>query len=142
MATRFFRTPLRVHWADTDAAGVVYFGTYFRYAESAEVEMFRALGRPRQALYDSLRFLMPRVEASCRFRAPMRAEDLIEVGIAPETIAARRITYVFEMRLQETGVLVAEGSYRVACVSLDTFKPMDFPEELLRTLNRLPEIAT
>ena len=30
-------------WADTDPAGIVWFGVFFRYFENAEEELFRAL---------------------------------------------------------------------------------------------------
>ena len=35
--------PLRVYYADTDAAGVVYHGTYLDFAERARTEMMRLL---------------------------------------------------------------------------------------------------
>ena len=46
----FFRVNVRVHWADTDAAGIVWFGNFLRFFEEAEDELFRALGKTRLEL--------------------------------------------------------------------------------------------
>ena len=81
----FYRVNVRVHWADTDAAGIVWFGNFLRFFEEAEDEMFRALGRTRLELVRDFGILMPRLEAACRFRSPARAEEVLPVGISCRT---------------------------------------------------------
>lgn len=136
----FFRVNVRVHWADTDAAGIVWFGNFFRFFEEAEDELFRALGRTRMELIRDFGILMPRLEVSCRFRSPARAEEVLSVGIALQEITDRRIRYQFEINELSLQRLVCEGTYRVACVSADTFKSRDFPPAMRSLLNRLPEL--
>ena len=63
----FFWVLKKVHWSDTDAAGIVWFGNSLRFFEEAEDELFRALGRTRLELIRDLGILMPSVEAECRF---------------------------------------------------------------------------
>lgn len=140
MADSFFRVNVRVHWADTDAAGVVWFGNFLRFFEEAEDELFRALGRTRKELTDDFGILMPRVDASCRFRSPARAEEVLEIGIAIETSTERRIAYRFEARERDTRRMVAEGAYRVACVDAKTFKACDFPAPLRGLLTRFDDL--
>ena len=36
--------PLRVYYEDTDAAGIVYYANYLKFAERARTEMLRLLG--------------------------------------------------------------------------------------------------
>ena len=36
--------PLRVYYEDTDAAGIVYYANYLKFAERARTEMLRAHG--------------------------------------------------------------------------------------------------
>ena len=36
--------PVRVYYEDTDAAGIVYYANYLKYAERARTEMLRDLG--------------------------------------------------------------------------------------------------
>jgi acyl-CoA thioester hydrolase len=140
--TDFFRVNVRVHWADTDAAGIVWFGNFLRFFEEAEDEMFRALGRTRLELIRDFGILMPRIEAHCRFRSPARAEEVLEVGIAIDDMTERRIAYVFEARERDTSRLVCEGSYRVACVNADTFKSRDFPPAMRTLVGNLPTLVT
>lgn len=136
----FFRTPVRVHWADTDAAGIVWFGNFLRYFEEAEDELFRALGQTRLSLLRDHGVLMPRVEATCRFRSPARAEDLLSVGIAVREITSRRLAYEFEARLSETDRIVSQGEYRVACVDADTMKSREFPAAIRELLAYVPAL--
>jgi acyl-CoA thioester hydrolase len=43
-ADQVHHLPLRVYYADTDAAGVVYHGVYLDFAERARTEMMRLIG--------------------------------------------------------------------------------------------------
>lgn len=138
--TDFYRVNVRVHWADTDAAGIVWFGNFLRFFEEAEDELFRALGRTRLELVRDFGILMPRLEATCRFRSPARAEEVLSVGIAVQEMTERRISYLFETHEHDMNRLVCEGSYRVACVSADTFKPRDFPPAMRLLVTRLPSL--
>jgi acyl-CoA thioester hydrolase len=123
---RFFRVNIRVHFADTDVAGVVWFANFFRFFEEAEDELFRALGKTRMEILRELGVMMPRVDASCRFRSPAHAEEVLEIGIAVESLTERRIAYRFQARECDSQRLVAEGTYRVACVRSD-FTSIEFP---------------
>ena len=140
MADSFYRVNVRVHWADTDAAGVVWFGNFLRFFEEAEDELFRGLGRTRMELIEDFGILMPRVDASCRFRSPARAEEVLEIGIAVESITERRIAYRFEVRERDTRRLVVEGAYRVACVKKETFAATEFPAPLRGLFKRMDEL--
>jgi len=137
-AVRFFWVQKKVHWSDTDAAGIVWFPNFFGWFEDAEEELFAAtLGRTRQSLLDELTFGMPRVEATARYRSPVRAGQTIRIGIASTVENSRRLRHEFEMR-GEDGRLVAEGFVRVACVDLATFTPRDLPEAVLQMARALP----
>jgi YbgC/YbaW family acyl-CoA thioester hydrolase len=136
----FFWIRKKVHWGDTDAAGVVWFPRFLGWFEDAEEELYAALGRPRQQLLDALNFGMPRVEVQTKFFSPARAGDQIRVGLASEIENPRRIRHAFEMRHEHTQALLASGWVRVACVDSDTFAPRDLPEELIRLFAVLPSL--
>jgi acyl-CoA thioesterase FadM len=55
-------------------------------------------------------------------------------------LSERRIGYTFEAHERAMQRLVCEGSYRVACVTADTFKPRDFPPGMRMLMKRLPEL--
>jgi acyl-CoA thioester hydrolase len=131
----------KVHWSDTDAAGIVWFPNFFGWFEDAEEELYPAtLGRTRQSLLDDLGFGMPRVEAAAKYKAPVRPGETIRIGIRSTIENPRRLRHDFEMRKAD-GQLIAEGFVRVASVDLATFTPRDLPEEVLRMVAQLPAAA-
>lgn len=138
---KFFRALVRVHWADTDKAGVVWHGNFFRWFESAEEELYRALGKPRQALLDELGIMMPRVDVQARFKSPARPDELLAIGVALSELSERRIGFAFDVREHGTDRFLAEGGYRLAVVHTATFKSTAVPPELAILLRKIPDVA-
>ena len=126
-------------WADTDPAGIVWFGVFFRYFENAEEELFRRLGTDRTSMLGSLGIFMPRTSLQSRFRSPARLGDEIAVGVGIASMSDRRIEYAFDITERGTGRLICEASYRVACVDARTFAPRAFPASIVDVLR--PAVA-
>jgi acyl-CoA thioester hydrolase len=137
----YFRALVRVRWADTDAAGVVWHGNFFRWFEGAEEELYRSLGQPRQALLEELGVMMPRVDVHARFKSPARPDELLAIGVALTELSERRIGFGFEVREDGTDRLVAEGGYRLAVVNTGTFTSVPVPGKLADLLRRIPDVA-
>jgi YbgC/YbaW family acyl-CoA thioester hydrolase len=138
---KFFRALVRVHWADTDAAGVVWHGHFFRWFESVEEELYRALGHPRHALLEELGIMMPRVDVQARFKSPARPDELLAIGIALSELSERRIGFAFDVREHGTNRFLADGSYRLAVVHTATFTGTTVPPPLADILRRAPDLA-
>lgn len=136
----FFVIRKKVHWSDSDAAGVVWFPNFLGWFEDAEEELYAALGKTRQALLTELAFAMPRVEAQIRFASPARPGQTVRIGLDVTIINPRRMKYVFDIRDDGTGLLLAYGSVRMACVDAETFTPRDFPDEVVRLVTALPDL--
>jgi acyl-CoA thioester hydrolase len=137
----FFWIRKKVHWGDTDAAGIVWFPRFLGWFEDAEEELYAALGRPRQALLEELRFGMPRVELQTKFHAPARAGEIVRIGLASRVENPRRIRHAFEIRRDDTQQLVASGAVRVGCIERRTFTPRDLPDEVIHLFDNLPALA-
>jgi acyl-CoA thioester hydrolase len=73
------RLPIRVYYEDTDAAGIVYYASYLKFAERARTEMLRLAGINQSEM--ATRYGMAFAVRNCAidFRAPARLDDLIEV---------------------------------------------------------------
>jgi len=127
-------------WSDTDPAGIVWFGVFFRYFEHAEEDLYRRLGSDRTALLRSLNIFMPRTSLQSGFRSPARLGDEMSVGVGISTMTDRRIGFAFDVRERSTGRLICEASYRVACVDATTFATKAFPDEIVSLLGpaRIP----
>jgi acyl-CoA thioester hydrolase len=130
----FHHVDLRVLWADTDPAGIVWFGVFFRYFEQAEEELYRRLGGDRTTLLRALNVFMPRTSLQSRFRSPAKLGDEIAVGVGVAEMTDRRIGFAFDIHERGTGRLICEASYRVACVDAKTFAPRPFPGEIVSLL--------
>ena len=87
----------QVEFSETDMAGLVHFSNFFRYMETAEREFFKAAG------LDLIRTLpgelvgWPRARAECKFTAPLRFGDVIEIHLAVKAIKDRSIDYQFRI---------------------------------------------
>lgn len=137
----FFQIRKKVHWSDTDAAGVVWFPNFLRWFEDAEEELFASLGRSRQSLLDSHRFSMPQVEVRSQCRAPVRAGQVVRVGIHTRVENPRRLHHAFKIGDEQSGQLLAEGYVRVACVDSGTWSPRDLPDDVVRLVSGLGDLA-
>jgi YbgC/YbaW family acyl-CoA thioester hydrolase len=130
----FHHIDLRVMWSDTDPAGIVWFGVFFRYFEHAEEDLYRVLGSDRTALLRRLHVFMPRTSLQSGFRSPAKLGDEISVGVGVSAITDRRVGFVFDIHERGTGRLICEASYRVACVDATTFATRPFPDEVVSLL--------
>ncbi len=123
-------------WPDTDPAGIVWFGVFFRYFENAEEELYLHLGSDRTKLLRELGVLMPRTSVQAQFRSPAKLGDELSVGVGVAEMTDRRIGFAFDIHERGTGRLICEASYRVACVDAKTFAPRPFPEAVIALLRQ------
>src|SRR5689334_13502082 len=124
----------RVAWPDADAAGIIWYGVFFRFFETAEEDLYRALGRDRTELLHELRIFMPRTSLSCGFRSPAPLGDELSIGVRVADITERRIAFAFDVVERGTERLVCEASYRVACVDAASFAARPFPSAIVALL--------
>ena len=132
----FHHVNQRVMWADTDPAGIVWFGVFFRYFENAEEDLYRRLDSDRTALLKSLNVFMRRTSLQSGFRSPAKLGDELAIGVGVDAITERRIGFRFDVRERATDRLICEASYRVACVDATTFTPQPFPGEIVSLLGQ------
>jgi YbgC/YbaW family acyl-CoA thioester hydrolase len=130
----FHHLAVRVMWSDTDPAGIVWFGVFFRYFEHAEEDLYRRLGSDRTSLLRELSIFMPRTSLQSRFRSPAKLGEELSIGVGIAEITDRRIGFAFDVHQRGTDRLICEASYRVACVDAKTFSPQVVPAELVALL--------
>lgn len=126
---REYRLQRRVHFYETDSAGIVHFSWFYRYMEEAEHALWRESGLSIALPGSEIGF--PRVSASFDFHHPLRFEDEFEVALAVAEIAEKTIRYDAHVKKGDT--LVATGSLTVACVRKRPGEPMKaipIPDEI------------
>lgn len=129
-----FKTTYHVNWVDTDAAQVVHFSNYFRIFEKAEEEMYTQLGLSFDEIRQKYSFWLPRVEALCRFKAPAKFGDTLEVNLTVEEVMDKAVKYGFTIVNKKSEQLVAEGYVVVVAANKKLGHAVDIPKEVIEKL--------
>lgn len=108
-----------VEFHETDAAGLVHFSNYFRYAESAEHALFRAIEYPMMEKEASSFFGWPRVRAQAKFSAPLESGEQIRIELSITEIKDKAIDYEFKIYRSRDDVLAGKGNFSVMHVNID-----------------------
>ena len=137
----------RVRWGDVDAARIIFYGSYIRFFEIAETELFRAAGMPYGKVFDELDIWLPRVHLECDFRRVAQLDDLLEVSVFVGKIGQTSLRLDFEVRRKKPGgaveeELIATAHFVLVSTSRDDLKPVPVPESLRRALEPYKENAS
>ena len=129
----------RVRWGDVDAAGIIFYGSYIRFFEIAETELFRAVGLPYGKIFEELNIWLPRVHLECDFHRAAQMDDLLEVSVYVARIGKSSLRLNFEVRKRnEAGEieekLMATAHFVLVSTDRANLKPLPVPEALRRAL--------
>ncbi len=107
---------LRVRYGETDQMGVVYHPHYLAWVEIGRTEHIRALGTSYRDIERSgIRLAV--AEASVRYIAPARYDDVIRVDTTLASVASRSLTFDYIVLHAEPGDRLATA--RTLLVSID-----------------------
>jgi len=124
--------PLRVYYEDTDAAGIVYYANYLKFAERGRTEMMRELGFAHSAIAAELGTLFTVRRLAADYRAPARLDDRLSVATRVVEIGAA--TLLLDQRICRDGALLVAIDILVACIGPDG-RPRRIPAGLRAALN-------
>lgn len=123
----------KVRFAETDAAGIVYYPNFYKWMDQATHEMFESIGFPTNKLLAEQKGV-PLVEAQCQFLKPLYLSDYIKLVSLVEEVRSKvvKIRHTF-YRGDE---LVSEGYEIRAWVSMSegNLKAQSIPEDLRQIL--------
>ena len=115
----------RVGFSDTDAQGIVYYGRYLPYFDTARVEYHRHLemlpARPTEH-----EFVMR--ASVLEYFAPARFDDLLEVFIRVSRIGRTSVTYECAAYRHEDDLLMVTASQTLVLVDLEERKACPVPD--------------
>ena len=136
---RKFTIEERVLWGDVDAARIIFYGSYIRFFEIAETELFRAVGMAYGKIFDDLDIWLPRVHLECDFHRAAQLDDLLEVSVYVGKVGRTSMRLNFEVRRKgDDGKiehdLIAAAHFVLVAAGRDGLKPVPVPEELRRAL--------
>ena len=129
----------RVRWGDVDAAGIIFYGSYIRFFEIGETELFRAVGLPYGKVFEELNIWLPRVHLECDFHRAAQMDDLLQVSVYVGKIGHTSLRLNFEVRKKNDAGeiekdLMATAHFVLVSTDRKNLKPLPVPEELRHAL--------
>ena len=149
-----FHTMVRVRWGECDRQGIVYYGAYLDYLETAQGAYFRNLGFSVYKLAETGHFDTATVKVTIEYKSPARVEDLLDVYFRIASFGSTSLTALMEIHGHGTETLLtwAEAVYVGYDASTGSKKPV--PDDLRGVvqayentgvplnLDAFPELAT
>ena len=125
------RMKLRVYYEDTDAAGMVYYANYLKFAERGRTEMMRGLGFDHSRMRAEAGIVFTVRRCAVEYLGAARLDDALIVEtridrVAGATLALRQLVRRDEEVLADLDVLVA-------CIG-ENGRPRRVPPELRAAL--------
>ncbi len=105
-------TRLRVRYDETDPMGFVHHANYLKYFEIGRTELLRASGGSYREMEASGQLVVV-VKIDCRYRAPAKYDDLIEVTTQIAKVTAAKIIHRYTIRREATVLVEAEVTLAV-----------------------------
>ncbi len=134
--TEFF-WPVRVYYEDTDCGGVVYYANYLKFMERARSEWLRSLGFEQDRLLQQEGIVFAVRRVAMDFMHPARFNDALLVN--SRIIQRRKVSLTFQQKIfrEADEKLLVRGDVQVACIDMESFKPVSLPEKILL---RIPDV--
>jgi acyl-CoA thioester hydrolase len=129
-----FRYRRRVHFHETDLAGVVHFSCFFRYMEEAEHALWRAAGMSIDRAGAEVGW--PRVATTFDFRSPLRFDDEFEIVVRVAKVTTSTVQY--EFTFSREGTDIGSGTLTAACASRSNgqMRAIPVPADVIDRLRR------
>ncbi len=123
-----------VRWSDVDFAGIIFYGSYVRFFEIAETELFRACGLAYARVFDRYDIFLPRKAVHSEFYSPARLDDRLRVATYVGRVGTKSMTLNFDVLRDDAASLRAAGWMVLVCVDRERLAPRALPTALLDAL--------
>ena len=132
--------PIRVYYEETDAAGIVYYANYLRFAERARTELLRDLGVAHETIKKKWGVEFVVRNCNAEYIAPAFLDDLLEVRTTCKEIKGASIT-LRQLVARENEALVVMD-VRIASRSCKEGRAVRIPIEVRSAFQRITCIAS
>lgn len=123
-----------VRWSDVDFAGIVFYGSYVRFFEIAETEMFRSVGLAYHDVFDRYDIWFPRKALHGEFFLPARLDDRLRVAAYIGKVGTTSLQLNFDVLRDDPPRLGAAGWQVLVCVDRGTLRPRPIPPDVTAAL--------
>ncbi|MBM3560764.1 MAG: tol-pal system-associated acyl-CoA thioesterase [Alphaproteobacteria bacterium] len=126
--------PLRVYYEDTDAAGIVYYANYLRFAERGRTGMLRRIGVDQSEMRAASGCVFAVSECNARYLQPARLDDAIEVRL--RLLEVRGASLLARQTVMRGAAELVRLDLRVVCLD-SRLRPVRIPASVRSTPARL-----
>lgn len=134
----------KIEFSETDMAGLVHFSNFFKYMETAERDFFEAAGIDLIRTKPGELVGWPRARAECKFSAPIRFGDSIDIHLAVKALKDRAIDYQFRIfRRNKDGRRTQAGKGHMTTVLSELtasgeLRSIELPAQLRERISEAP----
>ncbi|MDE3015777.1 MAG: tol-pal system-associated acyl-CoA thioesterase [Pseudomonadota bacterium] len=123
--------PVRVYYEDTDAAGIVYYANYLKFAERARTEALRLAGFNQSELMraHSIGFVVRK--CVCEFFKPAMLDDLLTIETRLNDIS--RVSMAMRQTIRRGGETIVTLDVKLAVIGAK-MKPVRLPEAVSKAM--------
>ena len=122
---------------EMDFARITFFGRYFYWLEHATTAWLIQKGIGFATLDREYGFGLAIIATECRYLAPTRLEETVEIRLALRDLTRRGFTTPFEVVRQADDVLAAYGSITRRVVNTRVFGGAEAPDALYAKLQEM-----
>lgn len=127
------RTQIRVYYEDTDAAGIVYYANYLKFAERARTDALRLAGIDQSAMLRDTGTGFVVRHASIEFLKPASLDDLLTLETSLHDMGKASMT--MRQSVMRNDELLVTLTVKIACVG-SSKKPVAIPETIKDALQK------
>lgn len=135
--SKIFTRTFRVRWAEQDASGQVSLASYLRYLVETAYDWGETLGLGMESVETLGLFWLIR-ETEIHLLRPLRHNEVFDFTIWMVNWQRVRGTRCFELKLKESGEVIAQGTQHIVSMDVKTQRPASPPEEIINNF-RLEE---
>ena len=99
----------RVNYYETDQMSIVHHSNYIRWFEEARLDFLDQAGLNYRKM-EATGIIVPVVDVSCRYHVSVRYDDVVDIYPKLVEYNGVKMTYHYEVRFHDTGVLAADGA--------------------------------
>lgn len=128
------RRRFRLSYADTDAAGIIYFAAWFPWMERLSTEWFHQNGFRFDRMVEKFGATVVSRATSCEYLAPVRAYDEIDIEMRVTRVGERSFELAFTMTRVTDPCVVGRSTLTLVAVDASG-RPTGVPNALRALLN-------
>lgn len=136
-----FFHPVRVRYSEVDMQGVVFNAHYLTYFDTAITEFFRHVGITYHEEFSPESTDFHLVKSLVEYRAPIRFDDCIEIGVRVGRKGRTSVTFELEIFPEGGADSLSRGEIVWVHVDMTDHRPTPLPEWFVNKISAVDKVG-